>query len=274
MAIASEHERIGGFCRLIYKPGSSRLYALLKLALHTIKIGQSRSSSPDEEGRRDEPVSAMTHVPRRNSEESSNAWAAGARPMMSPRSSTAHPLASKSWQRLASTAEKEEPEPPTMPAEDDEEAINIGAGGTLLRSSMGTINSDERRFRVLVVEDNSILRNLLAKWLTTRGYDYRDAVDGRNGVSVYEEDGPFDVVLLDMSMPVLDGIGATTEIRRLESRWLADDPSWTPTRILALTGMSSLEDKRKALNAGMDGYLVKPVAFKTLDEMFSKLGVS
>ncbi|KAJ6570210.1 hypothetical protein DFH09DRAFT_917594, partial [Mycena vulgaris] len=273
MAIASEHERIGGFCRLIYKPGGpSRLYALLKLALHTIKIGQPRSSSPDEESRRDEPVSAMTHVARRNSEESSITRAAGARPMMSPRSSTAHPLASKSWQRLASTAEKEEP--PTTPGEDDEEAINIGAGGTLLRSSMGTINSDERRFRVLVVEDNSILRNLLCVSDICLGYDYRDAVDGRNGVSVYEEDGPFDVVLLDMSMPVLDGIGATTEIRRLESRWLADDPSGTPTRILALTGMSSLEDKRKAFNAGVDGYLVKPVAFKTLDEMFSKLGVS
>jgi len=45
-------------------------------------------------------------------------------------------------------------------------------------------------------------------------------------------------------------------------------------RILALTGMSSLEDKRRAFEAGVDGYLVKPVAFKTLDDMFHKLGVS
>ncbi|KAJ7116368.1 hypothetical protein C8R44DRAFT_792314 [Mycena epipterygia] len=277
MAIASEHERIGGFCRIVYKPGGpSRLHPLLKLCLHTIKIGRSGGSSPH--GEEAEPVVAMAHVPRRNSEEHSSAptWAGTMRPLMSPRSSTVHPLSSLSWRKLSSTAEKEESEPAEMAGEEDEvvPTVNIGIGGTLLRSSMGTISSDERRFRVLVVEDNSILRNLLVKWLTTRGYDYRDAVDGRNGVSVYEEDGPFDVVLLDMSMPILDGIGATTEIRRMEARWLVDDPNGTPTRILALTGMSSLEDKRKAFEAGVDGYLVKPVAFKTLDEMFLKLGVS
>ncbi|KAJ7510381.1 hypothetical protein B0H11DRAFT_1958755 [Mycena galericulata] len=275
MAIASEHERIGGFCRVLYKPGGpSQLHALLKLCLHAIKIGRSGTSSPrGEERLLEEPVLAMAQVPRRNSEERGT-WTATTRPMMSPRSSTAHPLSSLSWQTLSSTAEKEEP-PAAGP--DDEEVvptINIGSGGTLLRSSVGTISSDERRFRVLVVEDNSILRNLLVKWLTTRGYDYRDAVDGRNGVNIYEEDGPFDVVLLDMSMPILDGIGATMEIRRMEARWQVDDPHGTPTRILALTGMSSLEDKRRAFEAGVDGYLVKPVAFKTLDEMFLKLGVS
>ncbi|KAJ7678532.1 hypothetical protein B0H17DRAFT_1078584 [Mycena rosella] len=273
MAIASEHERIGGFCRVIYKPGGpSRLHALLKLCLHAIKIGQSGRSSPD--SIRAEPVPSMAHVSRRNSEENNSVRAASARPMMSPRSSTVHPLASTSWRTLSSTSEHEEP---SAADEEDEVAINIGTagtGGTLLRSSIGTINSDERRFRVLVVEDNTILRNLLVRWLTGKGYDHRNAVDGRNGVSVYKEDGPFDVVLLDMSMPVLDGLGATAEIRELEARWLVDDPNSTPTRILALTGRSSLEDKRKAFEAGVDGYLVKPVAFKTLDEMFSKLGVS
>ncbi|KAJ7671630.1 atypical/HisK protein kinase [Mycena polygramma] len=274
MAIASEYERIGGFCRIIYKPGGpSRLYGLLKLCLHAIKIGRSGGSSPFPELEH-EPAPAMTPVTRRNSAESGSVLGFSVRPTMLQRSSTAHPLTSMSWRTLSSTAEKEEPS--STPAEEDGEmpTIKIGAHGTLLRSSMGTINSDERRFRVLVVEDNSILRNLLVKWLTTRGYDFRDAVDGRNGVKVFEEEGPFDVVLLDMSMPILDGIGATTEIRQMESRWQVKDPDGTPTRILALTGMSSLEDKRRAFEAGVDGYLVKPVAFKTLDEMFSKLGVS
>ncbi|KAJ7183131.1 hypothetical protein C8R46DRAFT_1066013 [Mycena filopes] len=278
MAIASEHERIGGFCRVIYKPGGpSRLYPLLKLCLHALKIGRSGRSSPrGSESDHEETTPIAAQVPRRNSEESRQTWAVRqpARPLMSPRSTTAHPLSSVSWRTLSSTSEKDEKE--EQPATDDggDPTINIGAGGSLLRSSVGTINPDERRFRVLVVEDNSILRNLLVKWLTSRGYDYRDAVDGRNGVTVYEEDGPFDVVLLDMSMPILDGIGATTEIRQIEARWQVDDPTGTPTRILALTGMSSLEDKRRAFEAGVDGYLVKPVAFKTLDEMFSKLGVS
>ncbi|KAJ6496474.1 atypical/HisK protein kinase, partial [Mycena vitilis] len=274
MAIASDHERIGGFCRIIYKPGGpSRLYGLLKLCLHAIKIGRSGGSSPFSELEH-EPVPAMMPVTRRNSAESGSVWGSSVRPTMLQRSSTAHPLTSTSWRTLSSTAEKEEPS--STPTEEDGEipTIKIGAHGTLLRSSIGTISSDERRFRVLVVEDNSILRNLLVKWLTTRGYDFRDAVDGRNGVKVFEEEGPFDVVLLDMSMPILDGIGATTEIRQMESRWQVKDPDGTPTRILALTGMSSLEDKRRAFEAGVDGYLVKPVAFKTLDEMFSKLGVS
>ncbi|KAJ6631019.1 hypothetical protein B0H10DRAFT_1980407 [Mycena sp. CBHHK59/15] len=278
MSTAAEHERIGGFCRLIYKPGGPlRLHPLLKLCLHTIRIGRSSGSSPHgEEHDVDKPAVVIAHVSRRNSSEESTSWLTPKRPLMSPRSATAHPLSSLSWRALASMAEKDEQTrtPPAAAEEGVMPTIDIGTGGTLLRSSVGTISSDKRRFRVLVVEDNSILRNLLVKWLTTRGYDYRDAVDGRNGVSVYEEDGPFDVVLLDMSMPILDGIGATTEIRQLEARWLVDDPNGTPTRILALTGMSSLEDKRRAFEAGVDGYLVKPVAFKTLDDMFSKLGVS
>jgi len=150
--------------------------------------------------------------------------------------------------------------------------ITFGSSGTILRSSVGTLNS-EHRFRVLVVEDNGILRNLLTKWLSNKGYDFRSAVDGRDGVDVFEKEGPFDVVLLDLSMPVLDGVGATLEIRKLESHKQIAAGAPQRTRILALTGMSSLEDKRRAFEAGVDGYLVKPVAFKTLDDMFHKLGV-
>jgi hypothetical protein len=186
MAVASEHERIGGFCRILYKPGGpSRLYGLLKLCLHAIRIGRSGASSPHGETERDEPMLPVTHVPRRNSEESHNVQTVSRRPMMSPRSTTVHPLSSTSWRTLSSTAEKEEPGTPPIEDGDVDPTISIGAGGTLLRSSMGTINSDERRFRVLVVEDNSILRNLLyvnacrgfillltaclsVKWLATR----------------------------------------------------------------------------------------------------------
>jgi len=87
-------------------------------------------------------------------------------------------------------------------------------------------------------------------------------------VNIYERKGPFDVVLLDLSMPILDGFGAAAKIREFE----ASRGNQHTARILALTGMSSLEDKRKAFAVGMDGYLVKPVAFKTLDEIFHKLG--
>jgi len=92
----------------------------------------------------------------------------------------------------------------------------------------------------------------------------------------------FDLVLLDMSMPVLDGVGAATAIRRSEQEQrssLANSASSTSqvprtSRLIALTGMSSREDKRRAFEAGVDGYLVKPVSFKTLYSMFKQLGIA
>lgn len=153
--------------------------------------------------------------------------------------------------------------------------IPVGAGGTLLQSSMSSSITRSAGFRVLVVEDNTILRDLLSKWLTKKGYAYSVAVDGEDGVRIFEAQGPFDIVLLDLSMPLLDGFGASIKMRDYESKLHnGHRPRQRPTRILALTGMSTPEDKRKAFEAGVDGYLVKPVAFKTLDDIFSKLGFS
>jgi len=94
-------------------------------------------------------------------------------------------------------------------------------------------------------------------------------VDGREGVTIFENDGSFEwvlsplllgenlpgysIVLLDLSMPVLDGVGATIEIREIEERRRGGGPQTPVARILALTGMSSLEDKRRAFEAGVDG---------------------
>ncbi|KAF8199645.1 hypothetical protein BJ912DRAFT_1020221 [Pholiota molesta] len=145
-------------------------------------------------------------------------------------------------------------------------------GGTLLKSSLGSLEGIPH-FRVLIVEDNSLLRDLLIKWLVKKKYDYSFAVNGREGVEKFQNDGPFSVILLDMSMPVLDGIGATKEIRQIEANLAKNSPGFRSTKLLALTGMSSLEDKRRAFLAGVDGYIVKPFSFLTLDEMFHKLGV-
>ncbi|KAI0032527.1 hypothetical protein K488DRAFT_49715 [Vararia minispora EC-137] len=296
MSTVNDYESIGGFCRVLYKPGGpSRLRAMLKLCLHALKIGKhstpnistlngvgSPSSSPPIPL---EVVSERVPTPglvsRRYSEDKPAAGSlVPTRPPMGPRSITVHPAGS--WnnmpiesddsldghkrdgnglrKRAHSNSNVQSPMSPT---------IAVGSGATLLKSSVGALGT-RKTIRVLVVEDNNILRNLLVRWLQSKGYEFRDAVDGREGVRLYESDGNFDVVLLDMSMPVLDGVGATTEIRQLES----SRPSVSPARILALTGMSSLEDKRRAFDAGVDGYLVKPIAFKTLTEMFARLGIS
>jgi len=161
MSIASEYERIGGFCRILYKPGGpSRLRVILKLCVHALKISQSRSPSPittwngdmghGSTNAKERSVSGSS-IPRRNSD----ATYIRSRPGMTPRSSTAHPLPMVQ-QLLPSASESVE----TADLDTPVPTITLGSGGTLLKSSVGTLDS-ERRFRVLVVEDNGILRNLL-----------------------------------------------------------------------------------------------------------------
>lgn len=172
MAIASDYEGIGGFCRIIYKPGGpSRLRSVLKLCLHALKIG-SRSQGPTPNGMaitRESSHDSLTkstdesssHMPRRNSEESNN-WPRSypIRPAMVPRSSTAHPNTG-SWSTLSSTMESDGESSYADNSGYVTPTISVGSSGTLLKSSVGTIDTTERRFRVLVVEDNSILRSLL-----------------------------------------------------------------------------------------------------------------
>ncbi|KAJ3862890.1 atypical/HisK protein kinase [Lentinula novae-zelandiae] len=278
MSAASDHELIGGFCRIIYKPGGpSRIRSVLRLCLHAMKIG-SKSSHPSLFEERQVSNQSFVHngalsaantiVPRRYSED---LHFLTPRPSMSPRSTTVHPNGPSSWRMPTSTVVEEKTD--LSDPDTNESTITLDSGGTLLKSSIRSIDTQHQRIRVLLIEDNGVLRGLLVKWLSKKGFYYRDAVDGRDGVNAYEQDGPFDVVLLDLSMPVLDGIGATAEIRKIESGFTAEF-SHRRSRILALTGMSSLEDKRRAFDAGVDGYLVKPVLFSTLNEVFSKLGIS
>ncbi|KZT07710.1 uncharacterized protein LAESUDRAFT_724704 [Laetiporus sulphureus 93-53] len=292
MNMVGEYERIGGFCRIVYKPvGPIRLHAALKMCLHIINIGQGSRTQSTVPTRPESPVVEASPpsedvvtpegiLPRRCSEDGIATMQC--RPALAPRAATIHPLASWSHMTISAPADGNESEPPdsseSVPSTPTP-LIAVGSGGTLLRSSVGSLGV-RGPLRVLVIEDNSILRNLLIKWLRNKGYDFREAVDGQEGVSIFESDGHFDVVLVDLSMPVLDGVGATMQMRsietmrkRVESRDDHQKPS-RAARILALTGMSSLEDKRRAFEAGVDGYLVKPVAFKTLDTMFHKLGIT
>lgn len=167
---ASEHELIGGFCRVLLKPGGpSRLKAVLKLCIHALRISaRSQISTPVQKSSPSELtegvhaleslLSGLALIPsRRNSE---NNQSVPKRPLMSPRSTTAHPTAPV-WKPLSSTSETDDEsddsnlDDPAMPT------IAVGTGGTLLQSSIGALQAHERRSRILVVEDNSILRGLL-----------------------------------------------------------------------------------------------------------------
>ncbi|TRM64846.1 hypothetical protein BD626DRAFT_235977 [Schizophyllum amplum] len=250
LSLINEYERLGGFCRVMYKPGGpSRLRAALAPCLHYLNMRRQAAEAS--------PCGSLPMTPM--SEGHARDLLVPRRPAFS-RAVTAHPTALHWSIPENQDVEEEDPEieAPTL-------AIGDGAA-TILKSSLEP--ETRRKGRILVIEDNVILRRVLTKWMTKKGYDFLDAADGRQGVDVYRERGPFDVVLLDLSMPVLDGFGATVEIRDLEST-----RNTTHARILALTGRSSLDDKRRAFEAGVDGYLVKPVEFSTLESIFRKLGL-
>jgi CheY-like chemotaxis protein len=104
--------------------------------------------------------------------------------------------------------------------------------------------------KILLVEDNEMNRDMLSRRLQRRGHEVALAVDGAEGVSMAHAQKP-DLILLDMSLPVLDGWEAA---RQLKS---ADDTRAIP--IIALTAHAMAGDREKALDAGCDDYDTKPI---------------
>jgi CheY-like chemotaxis protein len=104
--------------------------------------------------------------------------------------------------------------------------------------------------RILIVEDNAINREMLTRRLARNGYDVVTAVDGENALAVARERTP-DLVLMDMSLPVLDGWEAA---RRMKA-----DQGLKQMPIIALTAHAMATDREKALGAGCDDYDTKPI---------------
>lgn len=116
----------------------------------------------------------------------------------------------------------------------------------------------ERRF--LLVEDNEINREIAIELLTMAGAEIEYAVNGAEGVIMYEqsEQHYYDLILMDVQMPVMDGYEATRKIRGLSR----DDAKTIP--ILAMTAGAFAKDVAKSMEAGMNGHLIKPLELQTL----------
>ena len=108
-----------------------------------------------------------------------------------------------------------------------------------------------RRARVLVVEDNRVNQRVAAGLLTRRGHDVTIAQNGSEAVTLSGVQ-TFDVVLMDLQMPVMDGFSATTAIRA------AERASGRRVRIVAMTAHAMTSDRERCLSAGMDDYVSKP----------------
>jgi CheY-like chemotaxis protein len=109
--------------------------------------------------------------------------------------------------------------------------------------------------RILLVEDNEMNRDMLSRRLQRRGYEVLIAIDGQQGVTMAQSQSP-DLILMDMSLPVLDGWEATRALK--SSQRTKEVP------IIALTAHAMSTDRERAMEAGCDDYDTKPIELTRL----------
>jgi CheY-like chemotaxis protein len=108
---------------------------------------------------------------------------------------------------------------------------------------------------ILLVEDNEMNRDMLSRRLKKKGFEVAMAFDGKQGVEMAQAQAP-DLILLDMSLPVMDGWEAAGVLK--------SDARTQAIPIIALTAHAMAGDKEKAMDAGCDDYDTKPINFKRL----------
>jgi CheY-like chemotaxis protein len=120
--------------------------------------------------------------------------------------------------------------------------------------------TEDRRYdgyTLLVVEDNDINQVIADTLLSEMGFSVDLADNGRQGVEAFQEKS-YDLILMDIRMPVMDGLEATREIRGIEADWASDGrPTHVP--IIAMTANAMREDRELSREAGMDGHISKPI---------------
>ena len=109
--------------------------------------------------------------------------------------------------------------------------------------------------KILIVEDNEMNRDMLSRRLERKGYEVVMAEDGQKGVDMSKSENP-DLILMDLSLPVMDGWSATSTIK--------DDNNTKDIPIIVLTAHAMAGDREKAIEAGADEYDTKPIDFKRL----------
>jgi two-component system cell cycle response regulator DivK len=113
--------------------------------------------------------------------------------------------------------------------------------------------------KVLLVEDNEMNRDMLSRRLVRRGFEVIFAVDGQQGVELAKSERP-DIILMDMSLPVIDGWEATRRVKA--------DEATRGVPVIGLTAHAMSGDREKAIEAGCDDYDTKPVE---LDRLIGKM---
>ena len=149
-------------------------------------------------------------------------------------------------------------------------AITLPAGREQQPGSGQPLLSEEELFcgkRVLLVEDNALNMEIAREILEMKGFTVEQAWDGAEAPERFQasEPGWYALILMDIQMPVMDGLEATKEIRRLARPDAAQVP------IVAMTANAFNEDMRKSVESGMNGHLAKPIEMKTFSLMLRQV---
>ncbi len=121
---------------------------------------------------------------------------------------------------------------------------------------MSTQGDAEPSYRVLLVDDSRTMQELTSGVLNRAGHQVTIANTGEDALAALKSDGAFDIVLMDVEMPDMDGLEATRRIRHIESFTGQHTP---------IIGLTTIE-KERCLSAGMDGHLLKPATPKQLQQ--------
>ena len=126
----------------------------------------------------------------------------------------------------------------------------------------GSTSDHSFALKILLVEDNPINQRVAMFNLNKLGHQVTTADNGKVAVELFTQE-KFDIVLMDIQMPVMDGLEATREIRRME----AEQGISTPVPIIAMTANAIKGDREKYTREGMTGYISKPFKMKELEEI-------
>ncbi len=125
-------------------------------------------------------------------------------------------------------------------------------------------------YKILLVDDHPVNRALASRILQKRGHQV-DWVE--NGLLAFErfQQGSYDIILMDLQMPVMDGLEATRKIRQYEQEQNSDDVPPSRVPIVAMTAYDDEKDRIDSKNAGMDGFIAKPISIKTIGQTLQQI---
>ncbi len=132
------------------------------------------------------------------------------------------------------------------------------------QTTKGSEQTKDRKLAILVVEDNAINLRLITAALTRAGHNVDTATDGQIALDKFKENS-YDAILMDIMMPVMDGLTSTREIRKIESEKISGKGN--RVKIIAITANAFEDDRNKFFESGMDFYMNKPIEIEELNRI-------